>query len=390
MRKDAIKCYVSDLATRQILTEAFGQIDSSHEIVDGGIETLIHDAATWAFVPDFIIVDISELSEVDEHIKNFVDVSPPGETEMILIGNSLDIAFYRHLRQLGILDYFAKPIRVEDMIATLRQSVERSRTNRGEISREKLIAVVHASPGAGASTVAHSLAYYLASRQKETFLLDLDIVRGTQYMLAGVNETPGFIDILSSPNRLDKLFLERTRVTPAPKLSLLSANLTPDQKQPSGDSGVNLILSSIRDSVDYVVLDTTANPLVGKTILSQANHLVIVTDPTLVGLRGVSQITMENDLSPNQYITIVINKTGLIKDGAVSRKEFMDRFDLSTIEIPFDPRGPYIAQMRGMDLAKQKDNAIWRNMSLLVQELELNVVADAPSPVGYLQRLLKK
>lgn len=365
MRRDSAVCYTGDIVVAESVREVLNNLEIACETLSGGVETAIRDAATWTFVPDFIVLDFSDVSDIEATLDNLIEAAPEGETEIIIIGGNEDIALYRRLRQYGVLDYFPKPLSTDDLARTVTFALQKTRERRGEIAREKLISVTHASPGSGASTIAHCIAYFLALSEKETFLFDLDIIRGVQYLLAGETETSGFIDILSAPARLDKLFLERTRKVLMPKLSLLSANLTPDQALPGTDEGINMLLANIRDSIDFCVFDAPIPRFVGKDILSHSSRIVIVAEPTLLGLRGISQIVSENDFSRNQDVVIVLNKMGTIKEGLISTSDFKERFELNVVEVAFDPKTPQSSILKGTPL-NQVENPIWKSTQAIL------------------------
>ena len=88
----------------------------------------------------------------------------------------------------------------------------------------RVVAFVGARGGAGASTIAHNVAWYIAEGLKiDTAIVDFDLPFGTAGL--NFNEDPGqgVADALAAPERLDDVLLDRLLIKCGEHLSLFAA-----------------------------------------------------------------------------------------------------------------------------------------------------------------------
>ena len=128
----------------------------------------------------------------------------------MVIGDRNDIVLYRDLKHVGILEYFLKPLIRDLLIARLR----RDRVDPNAIVRRrctgKLIFVLGIRGGVGATTIATNTAWYFAeARRRHTMLLDLDLQNGDAALQLDAAPSTALRDAFESPERVDKLYLER-------------------------------------------------------------------------------------------------------------------------------------------------------------------------------------
>src|SRR6516162_2565423 len=125
--------------------------------------------------PESIIVDISGAEMPASQIHELADLCEPGVV-VIAIGDRNDVGLYRDLVQAGVSEYIVKPVTAQLLAKAL--SSTHGTTEGSPISRKlgKLITVVGARGGVGATTLAINLAWYLANRQnRRVLLLDFDL-----------------------------------------------------------------------------------------------------------------------------------------------------------------------------------------------------------------------
>ena len=97
-------------------------------------------------------------------------------TKVVVLGKMNDIVLYRQLMARGVSEYLVAPFGVVDFI----QAISQLFSIVGAKPLGRVIAVVGAKGGVGASTVAHNLAWSLASvTEMATILADLDLAFGT-------------------------------------------------------------------------------------------------------------------------------------------------------------------------------------------------------------------
>ncbi len=97
-------------------------------------------------------------------------------TKVVVLGKLNDIVLYRQLIARGVSEYLVAPFGVVDFI----QAISQLFSVPGAKALGRVIAVVGAKGGVGASTVAHNLAWSLASvTEMATIIADFDLAFGT-------------------------------------------------------------------------------------------------------------------------------------------------------------------------------------------------------------------
>ena len=127
------------------------------------------------------------------------------------MGHQTDIATYRALRGAGALDYFAFPVTADEILGIQNQPV--ANDSAALSVTNPTIGVVGSNGGVGVSQLAQNLAFHAANAKGEglrTALLDGDLRFGTQAVDFDLESTPGLIEGLTVPDRVDSTFLEAT------------------------------------------------------------------------------------------------------------------------------------------------------------------------------------
>ena len=97
-------------------------------------------------------------------------------TKVVVIGRTNDITFYRKLVTRGVNEYLVAPVQVVDFLRALSELFRAP----GAKPLGRLVGVVGAKGGVGASTIAHNLAWSLASvSEMATIIADFDLAFGT-------------------------------------------------------------------------------------------------------------------------------------------------------------------------------------------------------------------
>lgn len=119
-------------------------------------------------------------------------------------------------------------------------------------SRPKIIVVAGAMPGDGASTVAVNLAVSLARSGSRVMLIDADLRRPRAARQLGFSSDSGLTDVLNGNAELAEVVHQWQDGT----LTVLAAGpLLPDPSEALGSEAMRLLLKSVRDDNDYVIVD---------------------------------------------------------------------------------------------------------------------------------------
>jgi pilus assembly protein CpaE len=205
------------------------------------------------------------------------------------------------------------------------------------------IAFCGAKGGAGASTLAHNVAYEISERMAAgTVIVDLDLAFGTAGLNFNHDPLQGIVDALSAPDRLDPVLMDRMMARPSDHLSLFAAPATLEQDYDIGHDAFEEVIAKIRSASPYVVLDLPHAWSVWKRrMLLTSDDLVIVAEPDLASLRNAKNMldlvksARPNDAPPK----VILNKVGVPGRPEIPMKDFAEALGvMPSMTIPFDAK----------------------------------------------------
>ena len=188
----------------------------------------------------------------------------------------------------GVNDYVVAPVTALDVvrsICSLFSAPEAEAVGR-------IIAVVGAKGGVGASTVAHNVAWAIArDLALDSVVIDLDLAFGTASLDYNQDPLQGIADAVFSPDRPDTAFIDRLLSKCTDHLSLLAAPATLERVYDFGADAFDSIFDTLRMTMPCIVLDVphqwsgwTRRALVG------ADDILIVAEPDLANLRNAKNM----------------------------------------------------------------------------------------------------
>jgi pilus assembly protein CpaE len=147
----------------------------------------------------------------------------------------------------------------------------------------RVIAVMGAKGGVGASTVAHNVAWAIARNlDASTVIVDLDIAFGTAGLDFNQDPPQGIAEAVFAPERLDANMLDRLLSRCSDNLALLAAPAMLDRTLRPPEEAFEQLIDLLRASVPCVVLDVPHiwSAWVKRTMIS-ADEIVVVPGPEL-------------------------------------------------------------------------------------------------------------
>ena len=203
----------------------------------GGITAAV-EAYRSSPTPNIIIV------EADNHAEHILDGLDrlaevcDATTRVIVVGRVNDVTFYRELTRRGVSEYLIAPVGTIDIVRAI--SLLFATPNAKPVGR--IIAVVGAKGGVGASTVAHNIGWAIArDLTLDAVVTDLDLAFGTAGLDYNQDPPQGIADAVFSPDRIDTAFIDRLLSKCTDHLSLLAAPATLDRVYDFGAEAFNSI-----------------------------------------------------------------------------------------------------------------------------------------------------
>jgi pilus assembly protein CpaE len=304
----------------------------------GGIAAAV-EAYRTAATPNVIIIETeSRNDDILTGLDTLAEVCDGG-TRVVVIGRQNDVLLYRELTKRGVSDYLISPIGTIDVVRAICGLF--SAPDAKPVGR--LIAVVGAKGGVGASTIAHNIAWAIArDLQLDTVVADLDLGFGTAGLDFNQDPPQGIADAVFSPDRIDTNFVDRLLSKCTDHLSLLAAPATLDRVYDFSSESFDSICDALRATMPFVVLDVP-HQWTGWTrhTLMSADDILIVATPDLANLRNAKNMldllkaSRPNDRRP-YYL---LNNVGVPKRPEISSADFAKALDDQPVAaIPFEPQ----------------------------------------------------
>jgi pilus assembly protein CpaE len=316
-------------------------------------------------------------------------------TRVIVVGRTNDVTLYRELVRRGVSDYMMSPVGTIDVVRSICGLF--SAPDAKPVGR--VIAVVGAKGGVGASTVAHNIAWSVArDLALDSVVTDLDLAFGTAGLDYNQDPPQGIADAVFSPDRIDTAFIDRLLSKCSDHLSLLAAPATLERAYDFGAEAFDSIYDALRATMPCVVLDVPHqwNGWTQRTLVS-ADEILIVATPDLANLRNAKNLfdylrtARVNDHRP----FYMLNQVGIPKKPEIKPADFAKALeDQPVAVIPFEPQLFGAAANNGQMIAEVA--ASHRNTETFIQLAKLltgrSEVKKAKSGLltPLLGRLLKK
>jgi pilus assembly protein CpaE len=326
------------------------------KVQTGGIAAAV-EAYRTSPTPNVIVIESqSRGDDLLAGLDTLAEVCDAG-TRVIIIGRHNDIVLYRELVRRGVSDYLMAPISPLDLI----RAVSSLFTAPDAKPVGRLVAVVGAKGGVGASTIAHNVAWAIARNLLvDSVVTDLDLAFGTAGLDYNQDPPQGIADAVFSPERIDSGFVDRLLSKCTDHLSLLAAPATLDRVYDFGPEAFDAILDILRTSVPCIVLDV---PHIwtgwSKRALVAADDILIVACPDLANLRNaknlidVLRVARPNDYRPHYCL----NQVGVPKRPELKPADFAKALEVQpTAVIPFEPQLFGTAANNGQMIAEMAAN----------------------------------
>jgi pilus assembly protein CpaE len=326
------------------------------KVQTGGIAAAV-EAYRTSPTPNVIVIESqSRGDDLLGGLDTLAEVCDAG-TRVIVIGRHNDIVLYRELVRRGVSDYLMGPIGPLDLIRAVSSLF--SAPDAKPVGR--LVAVVGAKGGVGASTVAHNVAWAIARNLfVDSVVTDLDLAFGTAGLDYNQDPPQGIADAVFSPERLDSGFVDRLLSKCTDHLSLLAAPATLDRVYDFGPEAFDSILDILRTSVPCIVLDVP-HMWTGwtKRALVAADDILIVACPDLANLRNAKNlIDVLRGARPNDYRPhYCLNQVGVPKRPELKPADFAKALEVQPAAvIPFEPQLFGTAANNGQMIAEMAAN----------------------------------
>jgi pilus assembly protein CpaE len=304
----------------------------------GGITAAV-EAYSASATPNVIMIESeSRGDDLLGGLDSLAEVCDAG-TRVVVVGRHNDVILYRELMRRGISDYMISPVGAIDVVRSVCGLF--SSPDAKPVGR--IIAVIGAKGGVGASTIAHNVAWAIArDLNLDTVVADLDLGFGTAGLDYNQDPTQGIADAVFSPDRVDTAFVDRLLAKCTDHLSLLAAPATLDRVYDFSTEAFDSIFDSLRATLPCIVLDVP-HQWTGwtKRTLISADEILVVAGPDLANLRNAKNLLdLLKAARPNDHRpSYCLNQVGVPKRPEIKPADFAKALDdVPVAIIPFEPQ----------------------------------------------------
>lgn len=292
-------------------------------------------------------------------------------TRVVVLGHVNDVLLYRELIRSGVSEYLVLPTTAQAVVSIITELF--ASENAAPIGRT--IGFIGAKGGAGASTVAHNVAWAIAQHlRQDTLIIDLDLPFGTAGLDFNQDPPHGIADAIGNSQKIDQTMLERLTSKAANHVNLLTAPAILDRAFDFDEREFEQVLEVSQKSVPVVILDIPHmwTAWVRQT-LATVDEVIIVAEPDLANLRNAKNLsdTIKSLRPAESEPLLVINKVGVPKRPEIAANEFANSVEARLLgQLAFDAvtfgtaanNGQMIAEMA----ASHKSNEVFRLVGLHV------------------------
>lgn len=258
---------------------------------------------------DVIVVDLEKVNDKELDILADVRVRFSG-IPLIIVSEALSEAQMRRLFQLHVHDWLPKPLDKKQFHASLQSAV------RNTFSTTSMAhAVVSASGGAGATSIAISLAQVLGKpkgkMKPSVALFDLDFSTGNCGYVLNQPNSFGIDSVIENPSRIDAEFVNIIRQQHPGNFDIFSFKRPEVVTDPRSSELVLRMLDAVSMQHEYSVIDMPYYETSWKNeVLSAVNSVTIVTEMNLPALKHAKELLerIRGLRTDNFQMNVVINK----------------------------------------------------------------------------------
>ncbi len=330
-------CETPAVAATMQAAVADRRMDKAHARIQMGGPAAAVEAFRASPTPNIIVLEaVADPATLVAHLDALSESCDAG-TKVVVIGHVNDVQLYRDLIRRGVSEYLIAPLEPLDVLRTLSELyIAPEARNLGRV-----IAVIGAKGGVGASTVAHNVSWAIARNlDASTVVVDLDIAFGTAGLNFNQDPPQGIAEAVFAPERLDSNMLDRLLSRCSDNLALLAAPAILDRTIDLDEDALEQLLELLRASVPCIILDVPHqwSAWVKRTVLG-ADEIVIVAEPELASLRNAKNLVdLSRATRPNDAVArLVLNRVGVPKRPEINTAEFSKALGIDVLcSVPFD------------------------------------------------------
>ena len=268
---------------------------------------------------DLLIMEIG--GDPDRDFEHIAMIQAAGNArEIFLTSANNDPQVLIMALRSGVKEFFTQPMNKQEVISALSKFVLRGQKGdgRNEPVREKrgkIIDILGAKGGVGATTIAVNLAGSLASLQgnPSVVLVDLSRLMGEVSLFLNIKPVFDWMQVAKNISRLDGTYLRSVLLKHPSGIHVLPSPTKLMDGQAPPPKVIEVLLGHLQQLFDLVVVDS-GRPLddLSKVVFKAADKVLLVATPSLpciVNIKGLIDAFQSLGYPSSQHIEVVANRS---------------------------------------------------------------------------------
>lgn len=266
-------------------------------------------------VVDMLLLELDEFrpQHTFDRIRQLLSTAP--DLEIFLTASRMDPQLLLEAFRVGVKEFLPQPLTRQDVEPALARFEERfaGKASGLEMQAGKVIAVIGARGGVGASTVATNLAVSVqqARHHESVALVDLDVHGGELRLFLDLPASQGLTHLTKDISRLDETILRSTLARHPSGLQFLASGCEAYDGFTFDQGSMMRVTSLLRSIHRYVFIDCghILDPSV-KEVLDSADQIILVTALSLPAIRRTKRLLEVLFVAryPAGKIALVVNR----------------------------------------------------------------------------------
>lgn len=340
-------------------------------------------AQALALRPDLILMDVN-MPGMDgiEATRRIMAQCP---TTIVMISVQGDQGYLRRAMQAGARDYLIKPFSVDELVDALRRAHQTplpsapAADQPEQVHQGKVVTLWSLKGGVGKTTLAANLAAALGLRTRlKVAAVDLDLECGVLAAHLGVRPTAGILDLCRLDEEIGAEKVQQVltatevggvKVLAAPPHPHQAGEVDGEGRQDKGRSYVAEVLDVLRETHDFVVIDTTAGFREANLLAFDRSDLLLCVTapemPTLLNTARGLEVLLSRLEYPADRLALVLNRAAAA--GSISDDDISAGLDRSIdFRVPADDAVAQQASFLGQPF-------VWRRSRAPISEAVLSI-----------------
>ncbi|TCS83334.1 response regulator [Tepidibacillus fermentans] len=330
------------------------------------------------YKPDIILMDINMPDMDGIQATERISLKCPS-ANVIVISVQREQDYLRKAMLAGAKEFLIKPFSPDELIQAVITVYEKNKQRavqvyahqileQGYVQSPKIITVFSGKGGVGKSLIAANLAAGLNQRNKKVVVLDLDLMFGDIAAMFNLKVKETIYHVVQEIERLDAESLLSYLYETNSGVRVLAAPLRPEQSEVVTGKHVEKILRLLKETHDYVIVDTPAQLTDPVLALDSSNLTLLVNTlniPVFRHNRTVLEV-MDAVNYPTDRVRLIINRADL--DTGIKPKDIKTALGMEPYSLLPEDKYADLSINRGEPLIEMKPGSKWaKQMNKLIE-----------------------